>query len=377
MQQGWTIYGRIIISFIGCYFLVMALLGAKSFLIPFTMGILMALVMLPFAKWLERKGVQRGVAAFISTFVIFGISIGFASLMAYQSKVLVDKWPVIKENMQPKVLQLRQFLAERTPLSEGDMTPSFDNMMSAEFNPGAVVAGWVGSVGDFIANWVLVMIYVFFLLIYRARFRTFILRIFAKEKHETLRQTIAACADIAPQYLTGILTLMAALSILYSIGLGISGVDNFILISMVAALLTLIPYIGNILGFGLAMAFGYLTSGDTTVLIGIILTFGVAQFVEGYILQPFVVGDRVKVHPFFTVLVVIVGNAIWGLTGIILAVPLFGITTVLLLNIPALRPLGLLFSTCELTVDYGEEEPQEQPPKEEGEDLAGLGHGDE
>lgn len=376
MQNGWTTYGRIIIGFIGFYVFVIALMQAKAFLVPFTMGILLSLVMLPFAKKLEEWRLQRGVSAFVSTFVIFAISIGFASLMAYQSKVLVDKWPVIKENMQPKVLQLRQFLAERTPLSEADMTPSFDNMMSAEFNPGAMVAGWVGSVGDFIANWVLIMIYVFFLLIYRARFRTFILRIFAKEQHENLRQTIASCADIAPQYLTGILTLMGALSILYSIGLGISGVDNFILISMVAALLTLIPFIGNILGFGLAMSFGYLTSGDTTVLIGIILTFGIAQFVEGYILQPFVVGDRVKVHPFFTVLVVIIGNAIWGLTGIILAVPLFGIMTVLLLNIEPLRPLGLLFSTCEFTIDYGEEEQQEQPPKEK-ENLTGLGHGDE
>ncbi|MFK7798322.1 MAG: AI-2E family transporter [Aureispira sp.] len=376
MQQGWTIYGRIIIGFIGFYFFVMALIGAKSFLIPFTMAILLALVMLPLAKKLEKKRLQRGLAAFISTFVIFGISVGFASLMAYQSKVLVDKWPVIKENMQPKVLQLRQFLAEHTPLSEGDMTPSFDSMMSAEFNPGAMVASWVGSISGFLGNWLLVMIYVFFLLNYRARFRTFVLRIFSREKHENLRYTIATSANIAPQYLTGILTLMGALSVFYSIGLGISGVDNFILISVVAALLTLIPFIGNVLGFTLAMVFGYLTSGDTFVLIGIMFTFGVGQFVESYILQPFVVGDRVKVHPFFTILVVILGNAIWGITGAVLAVPIFGIMTVLLLNIPALRPLGLLFSTCELTVDYGEEEQTEQPPNED-EDLAGLSHSNE
>ena len=143
--------------------------------------------------------------------------------------------------------------------------------------------------------------------------------------------------------------LMSALSVFYSIGLGFAGVDNFILISIIAALLTLIPFVGNLIGFTLAMVFGYLTSGSTSVLIGIILTFGIGQFIESYILQPYVVGDRVKVHPFFTILVVILGGFVWGVTGAVLAVPLFGIITVVLLNITALRSLGLLFSTSEFT----------------------------
>lgn len=354
MKKGLNDYGRIIIGFIGLYFLVMALSGTKAFLIPFTMAFLLALVVLPLCKKLEELGLKRGLSSFLCTFLIFLISIGFASLMAFQSKVFVDKWPAIKENMQPKVLQLRQFVADRTPMSEAELTPSFDSMMSADFNPGSMVAGWVGSVSGFLANWLLVMIYIFFLLNYRARFKSFILRISPKEEHENVRQTITKSASIAPQYLTGIFILMAGLSILYSIGLGISGVDNFILISMIAALLTLIPYVGNMIGFTLAMVFGYLTSGSTSVLIGIVLTFGVGQFIESYILQPFVVGDRVKVHPFFTILVVIIGNFIWGVTGAVLAVPLFGIITVVLLNTTALRSLGLLFSTQKFTSDSEE-----------------------
>lgn len=351
MKKGWNDYGRIIIGFIGLYFLVLALSGAKAFLIPFALAFLLALVMLPVCKKLEEMGLKRGGAAFLSTLLVFLISVAFASLIAYQSKVFVDKWPVIKQNMQPKVLQLRQFVANRTPLSEEELTPSLDSIMSAEFNPGSMVAGWLGSISGFLANWLLIMIYIFFLLNYRARFKTFILRIFPKEDHNNVQETISKSANIAPQYLTGIFILMAGLSVLYSIGLGITGVDNFILISMIAALLTLIPYVGNIIGFSLAMTFGYLTSGSTSVLIGIVLTFGIGQFIESYILQPYVVGDRVKVHPFFTILVVIIGNFLWGVTGAVLAVPLFGIVTVVLLHISALRSLGLLFSTCEFTPD--------------------------
>ncbi len=311
------------------------------------MALVLALVVLPLSKKLEELGLKRALGAFLCTLLIFLISVGFASLLGYQSKVFVDKWPVIKKNMQPKLIQLRQFVADRTPLNEEDLTPTLDNITSADFNPSSIVATWLGSISGFLANWLLVMIYIFFLLNYRARFKKFAFRISPNKDHETVRETITKSADIAPQYLVGVFTLMGALSVLYSIGLGISGVDNFILISIIAALLTLIPYVGNIMGFTLAMIFGYLTSGDTSVLIGIMLTFGVGQFIESYILQPYVVGDRVKVHPFFTILVVIVGNFIWGVTGAILAVPLFGIITVLLLNTTAFRSLGLLFSTCE------------------------------
>ena len=137
---------------------------------------------------------------------------------------------------------------------------------------------------------------------------------------------------------------MGLLAILYSVGLGISGVNNFILVSVIAAVLTLIPYVGNILGFTMAVAFGFLTSGDTTVLIGIALTFTVTQFVESYVLQPYVIGERVDVHPFFVIVSVIIGNMIWGIIGMILAIPIMGIIVVILLNIKKLKPLGILLS---------------------------------
>ncbi|WP_255702732.1 AI-2E family transporter [Antarcticibacterium sp. 1MA-6-2] len=135
------------------------------------------------------------------------------------------------------------------------------------------------------------------------------------------------------------------LAVLYSIGLGISGVNNFILISCIAAFLSLLPYIGNIIGFFLALIFGFLTTGDTTVLIGIIITFGIVQFVESYILEPYVVGDKVNVHPFLVILAVIAGNMIWGITGMILAIPILGILNVIMNSVPSLEPFGYLLST--------------------------------
>ena len=206
------------------------------------------------------------------------------------------------------------------------------------------MASFVSGFSGFLANYLLTFVYVFFLLNYRHIFKDFLLRVFPDEKRQNVKKIMNKSIKVAPQYLIGKLMLMGLLAILYSIGLGISGVNNFILVSVIAAVLTLIPYVGNILGFTMAVAFGFLTSGDTTVLIGIALTFTVTQFVESYVLQPYVIGERVDVHPFFVIVSVIIGNMIWGIIGMILAIPIMGIIVVILLNIKKLKPLGILLS---------------------------------
>lgn len=196
----------------------------------------------------------------------------------------------------------------------------------------------------FIGTALLTFIYIFFLLNYRRRFRLFLLSLFPEEKKKEVNHVIHQSATVSQQYLVGKLMLMGCLAVLYAIGFGISGVSNFILIALIAALFTLIPYVGNIIGLGLAMGFGYLTSGETGVLVGILITFSVAQFVESYLLEPYVVGDKVDVHPFFVILVVVAGGALWGVIGMILAIPVLAIITIVFLHVSPLHPFGFLFS---------------------------------
>ena len=246
--------------------------------------------------------------------------------------------------MTPKIEQAKEFALEHTPLDKEDIKEAKNDSAGASSSTSERVKAFMSGLSSFLANYLLTFVYVFFLLNYRDIFKNFLLRIFPDEKRNTVKNIINKSAKVAPQYLLGKLILMGLLAVLYSIGLGISGVNNFILVSVIAAVLTLIPYVGNIIGFTMAVAFGFLSSGDVTVLIGIALTFTVTQFVESYVLQPYVVGERVDVHPFFVIVSVILGNMVWGIIGMILAIPIMGIITVVLLNINELKPFGILFS---------------------------------
>ena len=269
------------------------------------------------------------------------------ALVSFQIRSFVEDWPQIEKTMDPKIEQVKDFAFKHTPLDQEDIKEAKNNSSNMGSSTSDKVRAFMSGLSGFIANYLLVFVYVFFLLNYRTIFKGFLLRIFPDEKRKKVKTIITKSAKVAPQYLIGKLILMGLLAILYSIGLGISGVNNFILVSVIAAVLTLIPYVGNIIGFTMAVAFGFLTSGDTTVLIGIALTFTVTQFVESYVLQPYVVGDKVDVHPFFVILAVILGNMVWGVIGMILAIPIMGIVTVVLLNIDILKPFGILFSKKE------------------------------
>lgn len=329
---------------VGIFFLVWGLLEAKSVLAPLVTAIILALVMLPVAIWMEDY-LKRNYSSLLSTFALFLVSLAFAALLSYQAKVFVDSWPEIKKTMDPKIEQWKTFVTENTFLEESDLPTSGSlPLVGGESGKGTQIVSMFGSGTGYLGTYLLTFIYVFFMLNYRHRFRKFLLRLFPDDKEAEVNQIVRESANVVQQYLAGKLILIGLLAITYSVGLAISGVSNFILVSIVAALFTLIPYIGNIIGFGMAMIFGYLTSGEVGVLIGIIITFTLAQFLESYVLQPYIVGDKVDVHPFFVILAVIVGNALWGIIGMILAIPIMGIITIVFLHVPALEPFGYLFS---------------------------------
>lgn len=386
------------LTILGLYFLFLGLTEAKAFLIPLVTAIILALLMVPLSRKMEKKFMSRPWAAFVNTIILFLASVGFMALVSFQIKNVINDWPQIKKTMQPKLEQLRSFAIKNTPMEESDIPrpwggeqgrgsrsgqgssansgsqrgtgsqadqnfradsgsqtgsqggsksqsdSGLSSLMGSGASAGQQAAAFFSQVMSFFADYLLTFIYIFFLLTYRHRFKEFLLKLFPENKKSSVKKVINNSADVTQGYLVGKLLLIGFLAVLYSIGLGISGVNNFILISILAAALSLIPYLGNIVGFFLALSFGFLTSGETGVLIGIVITFAVAQFVESYILEPYVVGDQVDLHPFFVILAVIIGNAVWGIAGMVLSIPILAMINVVFLNIGPLHPFGFLLS---------------------------------
>ena len=347
MPKGSSILKKTFLIIVGTYFFIKGLAASQGLLAPLVFAIVLALIVLPMARKMENLIKNRGVSSFLSTLLVLIFSLLFLSLCSMQIQNFFNDWPTIKEAMAPKVEEFKTFLFEHTLLDKNSLQEYYPSgsipFTGEEVNEGAKALSFLRSSLNFIGTYLITFIYTFFLLYYRSHFKKFLLSFFESQDRSKAGEVIETSAGKVQDYLVGRLILMAILAVFYSIGLGFSGVDNFLLVGVIASILTLIPWIGNIIGFAMAMVFGYLTSGDINVLWGIVITFTVSQFVESYILQPYVVGDKVGLHPFFVILFVMLGGAVWGLVGMVLAIPVMAMITVILQNVGPLKPLGFLF----------------------------------
>ncbi len=413
-NRGKTILIYFTLVIVSLYFLTRGLIEAKSFLAPLSVAALLAMVVLPVSKWMEKKGLQRGWASFLSDILIIIFFVVLAGVTGLQVKSIVSDWPRIKERIEPKIAQVQDFIADKTGISVREQNQKISQRIpgnatgtqeqnrqsnpqqqqdstragnpqsgkqqqqdgdSGEKHSSSGTAGESGSSSsdsgsgllssagsfmsqliNFMGTFLLIFVYIFFFLLYRHKFRMFILKLVPDNNREEAEKVISDSADIAQNYLFGRLLLILFLAVIYAIGLSVSGVQHAILISVLAALLSLIPYIGNIVGFFLAITMAFISGSGIAGAAGVTITFAIAQFIESYILEPYIVGDKVNLNPVFTIIVVVMGGAIWGITGMLIAIPALGILKIVFNHIPVLQPYGYLF---------GQEESSD---KEDGDD---------
>lgn len=352
----------------GLFFLVYGLVEAKDFLAPLVLAFILAVLTFPLANKLESKGLNRILATIINVLILLILALLFFFVISWQMKNIVDDWEDIKETILPKIEQAESYILQLTPMEKGDLEEykskmgmadeenesgdkdekkeeNEDNKDSGENGEQAVAV--IGGAAGFLTDFLITFVYIFFFIHFRNRFKKFILMLFDSQKQEEVKDIISKSTDVVQHYLIGRLLLMVVLVVLYGLGLWISGVENFIVVSIIAAILSLIPFVGNFFGYFLAMVMALFSGGDMSILIGVSVTFLLVQFLDSYILQPIVLGDKLNVHPFFIIFSVILGNAIWGILGMVLAIPIFAIISVVSRNVPAFGAFGYLFSSDE------------------------------
>ena len=130
--------------------------------------------------------------------------------------------------------------------------------------------------------------------------------------------------------------------IMYGIGFSVLGVQNAIVFAVLCGLLEIVPFIGNITGTTITVLAAAIHGANIKVLIGIVVTYGIVQFIQGWLLEPLILGPQVKINPMFTIIALVFGQIIWGIPGIILAIPITAMLKIVCDHVEALKPYGFL-----------------------------------
>ena len=139
--------------------------------------------------------------------------------------------------------------------------------------------------------------------------------------------------------------MIVCLWIMYSIGFSIVGVKYAVLFAIICGLLEIIPFIGNLTGTLLAILMVVIQGGGTGMVLGVVVTYLIVQFLQTYLLEPLVVGAEVNINPLFTIIILVLGELVWGIPGMVLAIPLLGIVKIICDHIPSLKPYGYLIGS--------------------------------
>ena len=316
----------------------------KNFLIPIALAGVFALMVMPISRWLERKNFPHWLATLLPVLMLFLILAGLIFVVSLQIKSLSGNFDEMQKRFTEILHKIQSFVSG----SLGIDSKQQSEMISNQTNKlGGFASKFVTGFTGILIGTLIVTIYTFFLLHMRHHFKLFILKLIPAEKKEKGREIIKKTSFVAPQYIGGLSIMIVCLWVLYGIGFSIVGLQGAIVIAILCGVLEIIPFVGNLVGTSIAALMVLAQGGDGNMLLGVGIVYLFVQVLQGNVLQPMIVGDKVNINPFFTIAALFLGEMIWGIAGMLLALPILGMIKKICDNIPSLEPYGFLIGSGE------------------------------
>ena len=313
---------------------IFALSGVLSSLV---IGLVLAYVLDPFVDFFEEKGVRRtlGIAliftiilgALVAFFMVVGPVIGeqvtqfTRKLPGYAEQLKETAIPFVRDYMEEhpeQVTAVRDRLQDVGMQMLGPVINFLKNLFSGAIN---IVLG--------ILDLILIPVMAFYLLKDIDRLTAAMGDMIPPAYRDQVLDVFREIDTVLKDFLKGQGTVSIILAILYTIGLTICGVPLGIVIGIVAGLANIIPYLGVAIGLAPALLLSWLDAQSVPLLIGVVATFAVAQALEGSVISPKIVGDKVGLHPVTVIVAILLGGHFFGFVGILAAVPVAAVVNVL------------------------------------------------
>lgn len=306
---------------------------------PVAIGGILATLMLPLCRWMERMRIPAFMAAMFCMLLVVGIIAGMFTVLGWQVASLINDFTLIQERMIATIAEVQQYIMHNFGIS---LEEQREMLKGQQQTISSFVSSVAGSVTAIFSNFILIMVYMALLLFYRGHIKSFLLKFAPEGQAQEMANVIQRAANVSQQYLVGMSKMIVCLWVMYGIGFSIMGVKNALFFAVLCGLFEIVPFIGNITGTTLTVLVSAVNGGSPSMLGGIVLVYGVVQLVQGWILEPLVLGPQVKINPLFTILALVIGELIWGIPGVIVAIPLTAMLKIIFDHVESLKPYGFL-----------------------------------
>lgn len=320
-----------------------ALILAKPIFNPLLAAFIVALILKPLCSTIERFKIPRGLSTLFSIILVLLVMAAISTFFSSQVGNISSEMISIGEKLNQVMDKLQSWVKDQLGISPDQqvlyMKNSLGNILK---NSTSFLTGTLSATAGFFTAFFLFLISLFFFLYYRSFLVSFLYKLFHKHNHHLLKVTLNKIEGVVRSYILGLLLVVCIIATLNTIGLFALGIEHALFFGLLVAILTIIPYIGIIIGSLLPILFAIVTTDSWWYPLGVIIIFSSVQFLEGNFITPNIIGNQVSINPFAAILGLLLGGMVLGLPGVIFAIPILAMVKVICDSNDHLSPIGYL-----------------------------------
>lgn len=291
---------------------------------------------------MEKKGIPKGLAALIS--VLLAIAVVFVVFYFISTQIISfrNDLPKVAQELYNGIDDLQNWAQQRFHVSAAAMQEYLNTAASEGLaHTTSLVGSTFSTLSSTLIYLVLIPIYTFLLLLYRQMVKNFLVKSFSETHTPVVYAILSKTKAVIKGYIVGLCIEMVIVAAMCFLGFSVLGINYALLLSVIAAVLNLIPYLGIFTAAILTMLITFAT-GSGTMVLGSVAIIAVVHFIDSNLLLPKVVGSKVKINALITLLAVLVGSALWGVPGMFLSIPIVAILKVVFDSVEHLNAWGFI-----------------------------------
>jgi predicted PurR-regulated permease PerM len=336
-------YAKATVFLVGISAFLTILYIAQGIIVPIVFATIIAILLHPIVNFFVRLKINRVVAIVITLFLTFIVIVAFCGLLFSQASRFSASWPILVDKF---TVILNQIITSASGYFDIDPQNIHDWIIKTKGElintSSAAIGATIIIFGSGIFILFLIPVYVFIILYYHPLLIEFIRRLFVKNNQSQMSEIVTQTKTVIQRYLVGLIIEGVLVAILNSAALLMLGIEYAIVLGIIGALLNVIPYIGGLVAVALPMMIALATKSTAWYALYVMVAYYIIQLIDNNYIIPIIVASKVKINALFSIIVVFVGNALWGIPGMFLSIPLLAIVKLICDHIEPLKPWGFL-----------------------------------
>jgi len=330
----------VIIALIAIGYLVV--LG-KELLDPLIFGFLFAILLLPVSGFFEKKlKLPRSMSSLLAVLLLVAFIGGILYLVGTQISRLAADWPMLQKQVKQSIDNISDWIKGSFHINLAKQEDYVNTTAKKIIASGTeVVTTTFGAVSSLMLFYIFILIFTFFILFYRRLLLQFVLKVFSNDHHNTVHDIVENIQSILRQYILGLLIEMVVVSSVACMLFWWIDIKYAVLLGIIVGLFNIIPYLGIFTALLLSVVITFATGSIVATIEVGACVLGI-HIVDSNFLLPTIVGSKVRLNAFITFLGIILGEMMWGLSGMFLSIPTIAIFKIIFDRVDSLKPWGYL-----------------------------------